>query len=161
MVWSSFLELASFFRGVAAYTLSRHGVHFGFYVGWLTLVVCLPHRLCILSDISNHLAKISADWYYSSRTDSSCLDNELEPRLLKSENHFHAKHLLPRAVDKLTDDHVATIYEAVPDFFSTYLSRCFYGREKITQKSMLVSTYYYEMERKENHSCTIHFWTIW
>jgi hypothetical protein len=43
-------------------------------------------------------------------------DNELEPRLLKSENHFHAKHLLPRAVDKLTDDHVATIYEAVPDF---------------------------------------------
>jgi hypothetical protein len=33
-------------------------------------------------------------------------------RLLKSENRFHAQHLLPRAVDKLTDDHVATIYEA-------------------------------------------------
>ena len=27
-------------------------------------------------------------------------------------NRFHAQHLLPRAVDKLTDDHVATIYEA-------------------------------------------------
>ena len=37
---------------------------------------------------------------------------ELESRLLKSENRFHAHHLLPRAVDKLTDDHVATIYEA-------------------------------------------------
>ena len=31
---------------------------------------------------------------------------------LKSENRFHAQHLLPRDVDKLTDDHVATIYEA-------------------------------------------------
>jgi hypothetical protein len=39
-------------------------------------------------------------------------DYELESRLLKSENCFHAQHLLPRAVDKLTDDHVATIYEA-------------------------------------------------
>jgi hypothetical protein len=36
-------------------------------------------------------------------------DYELESRLLKSENRFHAQHLLPRAVDKLTDDHVATI----------------------------------------------------
>ena len=39
-------------------------------------------------------------------------DYELESRLLKSENRFHAQHLLPHAVDKLTDDHVATIYEA-------------------------------------------------
>ena len=39
-------------------------------------------------------------------------DYELESRLLKSENRFHAQHLLPRDVDKLTDDHVATIYEA-------------------------------------------------
>jgi hypothetical protein len=39
-------------------------------------------------------------------------DYELESRLLKSENRFHAQHLLPRAVDKLTDDHIATIYEA-------------------------------------------------
>ena len=39
-------------------------------------------------------------------------DYELESRLLKSENRFHAQHLLPCAVDKLTDDHVATIYEA-------------------------------------------------
>ena len=38
-------------------------------------------------------------------------DYELESRLLKSENRFHAQHLLPHAVDKLTDDHVATIYE--------------------------------------------------
>jgi hypothetical protein len=37
---------------------------------------------------------------------------ELDTRLLKSENRFHAHHLLPRAVDKLTDDHFATIYEA-------------------------------------------------
>ena len=39
-------------------------------------------------------------------------DYELETRLLKSENRFHAQHLLSRAVDKLTDDHIATIYEA-------------------------------------------------
>jgi hypothetical protein len=39
-------------------------------------------------------------------------DCELETRLLKSENRFDAQHLLPRAVEKLTDDHVATIYEA-------------------------------------------------
>ena len=39
-------------------------------------------------------------------------DYELESRLLKSENGFHAQHLLPRAINKLTDDHVATIYEA-------------------------------------------------
>ena len=39
-------------------------------------------------------------------------DYELETRLYKSENRFHAQHLLPRAMDKLTDDHVATIYEA-------------------------------------------------
>jgi hypothetical protein len=38
-------------------------------------------------------------------------DYELESRLLKSENRFHAQHLLPRALDKLTDDHVATIYK--------------------------------------------------
>ena len=37
---------------------------------------------------------------------------EHETRLLKSENRFHAQHLLPRAVDKLTVDHIATIYEA-------------------------------------------------
>jgi hypothetical protein len=39
-------------------------------------------------------------------------DYKLKTRLLKSGNRFHAQHLLPRAVDKLTDDHVATIYEA-------------------------------------------------
>jgi hypothetical protein len=39
-------------------------------------------------------------------------DYKLETNLLKSENRFHAQHLLPCAVDKLTDDHVATIYEA-------------------------------------------------
>jgi hypothetical protein len=31
---------------------------------------------------------------------------------LKSETRFHAQHILPRAIDKLTDDHVAAIYEA-------------------------------------------------
>jgi hypothetical protein len=36
----------------------------------------------------------------------------LETRLLKSENRFNAQHLPPRAVEKLNDDHVATIYEA-------------------------------------------------
>ena len=39
-------------------------------------------------------------------------DFKLETSLLKSENRFHAQHLLLRAIDKLTDDHVATIYEA-------------------------------------------------
>jgi hypothetical protein len=43
---------------------------------------------------------------------SGKLDYELESRLLKSENCFHAQYLLPCVVDKLTDDHVATIYEA-------------------------------------------------
>ena len=33
-------------------------------------------------------------------------------RYVKSENRFHAQHLLPRSVNKITDDHVATIYEA-------------------------------------------------
>ena len=40
------------------------------------------------------------------------LITELESRLLKSENRFHAQHLLPRTADKVTDDHVTTIYEA-------------------------------------------------
>jgi len=40
------------------------------------------------------------------------LITELESCLLKSKNRFHAQYLLPRAVDKITDDHVATIYEA-------------------------------------------------
>jgi hypothetical protein len=31
---------------------------------------------------------------------------------LNQKNRFHAQHLLPRAVHKITDDHVATIYEA-------------------------------------------------
>jgi hypothetical protein len=54
-------------------------------------------------------------------------DYELESRLLKSENRFHAHHLLPRAVDKLTDDHVATIYEAYQA--DTYLSLEDFRRE--------------------------------
>ena len=33
-------------------------------------------------------------------------------RYVKSENRFHAQHLLPRAVNKITNDHVAAIYEA-------------------------------------------------
>ena len=37
---------------------------------------------------------------------------ELESRLLTTENRFHAQHLLPRAVDKITNDYVASIYEA-------------------------------------------------
>jgi hypothetical protein len=53
--------------------------------------------------------KISVNICINPREDS---DYELESRLLKSENRFHAQHLLPRAVDKLTDDHVATICEA-------------------------------------------------
>ena len=40
------------------------------------------------------------------------LITELESRLLKSENRFHAQYLLPRPADKITDDHVATIYKA-------------------------------------------------
>ena len=31
---------------------------------------------------------------------------------LNRKNRFHAQHLLPRAVEKITNDHVATIYEA-------------------------------------------------
>ena len=54
-------------------------------------------------------------------------DYELESRLLKSENRFHAQHLLPRAVDKLTDDHVATIYEAYQ--VDIYLSLEYFRRE--------------------------------
>ena len=39
-------------------------------------------------------------------------DYEHETRLLKSENRFHAQHLLPCTVEKMTDGHVAIIYEA-------------------------------------------------
>ena len=44
-----------------------------------------------------------------------CLNHlitELKSRLLKSQNCFHAQYLQPRPVDKITDDHVATIYKA-------------------------------------------------
>jgi hypothetical protein len=40
------------------------------------------------------------------------LITELESRLLTTENRFHAQHLLPCAVDKITNDYVASIYEA-------------------------------------------------
>jgi hypothetical protein len=40
------------------------------------------------------------------------LITELESRLLTTENRFHAQHLLPRAVDKIINDYVASIYEA-------------------------------------------------
>jgi hypothetical protein len=40
------------------------------------------------------------------------LITELESRLLTTENGFHTQHLLPRAVDKITNDYVASIYEA-------------------------------------------------
>ena len=40
------------------------------------------------------------------------LIRELESRLLTTENRFHAQHLLSRAVDKITNDYVASIYEA-------------------------------------------------
>ena len=72
--WKRFSDLRS-----SVIKWSRNGSYkeirqswFGVSVGWLALVVCLPHRQGILSDISKDLAKLSADWYYSSRTDSSC-----------------------------------------------------------------------------------------
>jgi hypothetical protein len=40
------------------------------------------------------------------------LITEFESCLLTTENRFHAQHLLPRAVDKITNDYVASIYEA-------------------------------------------------
>ena len=40
------------------------------------------------------------------------LITELESRLLKSGNRFHAQYILPRAVNKITDDHVTTVCEA-------------------------------------------------
>ena len=40
------------------------------------------------------------------------LITELESRLLKSGNRLHAQYILARAVSKITDDHVATVYEA-------------------------------------------------
>ena len=40
------------------------------------------------------------------------LITELESRLLKSENRFHTQYLLSHPVDKISDDHVVTIYEA-------------------------------------------------
>jgi hypothetical protein len=40
------------------------------------------------------------------------LITELASRLLKSGNRFHAQYILPRAVSKITDDHVATVCEA-------------------------------------------------
>jgi hypothetical protein len=53
-----------------AIKLSKNGYYkntvFGVSAGWLALVVCLPPRPGILSDISKDLAKLSADWYNSS-----------------------------------------------------------------------------------------------
>ena len=40
------------------------------------------------------------------------LITELESRLLTTENRFHAQQLLSRAVDKITNDYVASKYEA-------------------------------------------------
>jgi hypothetical protein len=65
----------------------------------------------------NHLAETPKQYwrislYYGGVSIFWQFDYELETRLFKSKNRFHAQHLLPRAVDKLTDDHVATIYEA-------------------------------------------------
>ena len=37
---------------------------------------------------------------------------ELESRLITTEKRFHPQHLLPRAVDKITNDYVTSIYEA-------------------------------------------------
>ena len=36
---------------------------------------------------------------------------ELESRLLTTETRFHAQHLLPRALDKITNDYVVSIYK--------------------------------------------------
>ena len=42
-----------------------------------------------------------------------CVANkQTSKRYVKSENRFHAQHMLPRAVNKIINDHVATIYEA-------------------------------------------------
>ena len=75
------------------------------------------------------------------------LITELESRLLKSENRFHAQHLLPRAVDKLTDDHVATIYEAYQA--DIYLSLEDFRREVARWRTQWVIT-------KRNY-CQQHF----
>ena len=63
--WKRFSDLRS-----SVIKWSRNGSYkeirqswFGVSVGWLALVVCLPHRQGILSDISKDLAKLSADWY--------------------------------------------------------------------------------------------------
>jgi hypothetical protein len=51
----------------------------------------------------------------SSLSTTSDISNDfisLESCLLTTENRFHAQHLLPRAVDKITNDYVASIYEA-------------------------------------------------
>jgi len=62
-------------------------------------------------DISDSMPKtVLANFFVLSIFEQ--FDYELETRPLKSENHFHAHHLLPHAVDKLTDDHIATIYKA-------------------------------------------------
>ena len=65
-------------------------------------------------------------------------DYELESRLLKSENRFHAQHLLPRDVDKLTNDHVATIYEACQA--DIYLSLEDFRREVVRWRTHWVIT---------------------
>ena len=65
-------------------------------------------------------------------------DYELETRLLKSENRFHAQHLLSRAVDKLTDAHIATIYEAYQA--DIYLSLEDFRREVARWRSHWVIT---------------------
>jgi hypothetical protein len=64
-----YLSLEDFWREVARWRTHWEEIRqycFGVSAGWLALVVCLPHRLGILSDISIDLAELSADWYNSS-----------------------------------------------------------------------------------------------
>ena len=75
---------------------------------------CMPRRCGRQTTRVNHTAKTPKQYWrislYYPFLDH--LITELESSLLTSESHFHTQHLLPRAVDKITDDHVASIYEA-------------------------------------------------
>ena len=74
----------------------------------------MPRQYGKQTTIANHPAETPKQ-YCSISLYYPFLDHlitELKSRLLKSENRFHAQYLLPRPADKITDDHVATIYKA-------------------------------------------------
>jgi len=71
----------------------------------------MPRRCDRQTTRINHTAETPKQYWRISLYYPSLdhLITDFESSLFTSENHFHAQHLLPRAVDKINDDHVVSI----------------------------------------------------